>query len=151
MDGWGSRVLNFLVKIKCHVYVAYLTILSILFFHQNLEIRSIFRKVVNCRGDWVCCLGLFPKKNFFGCLFLINLRFIYCLLFVVFIMCYFKYIETTCLNKLCLQSRKAVSLTWSLPALSYQSEEQYHAGQIPSVWHLIYVCDMYTQKRKKEK
>ena len=37
------------------------------------------------------------------------------------------------------------------PRLKLPMEEQYHAGQIPSVWHLIYVCNMYTQKRKKEK
>ena len=37
VGGWGSKVLNFLVKNQCHVYMAYLTILSIFFSHENLE------------------------------------------------------------------------------------------------------------------
>ena len=48
--------------------MAYLTILSILFVHKNLENQSIFRKVLNRRGGvgGVRSLGLSPKKQFFS-------------------------------------------------------------------------------------
>ena len=51
--GWGSRVLNFSVKIIWYVYLVYLTILSILFFPPNLENWSIFQNVLNCRDGSV--------------------------------------------------------------------------------------------------
>ena len=53
VGGWGSRVLNFLVKIQCHVYVAYLTILSILLFHEMLTSNFSLFGVLNRRGGWV--------------------------------------------------------------------------------------------------
>ena len=48
--------------------MAYLTILSILFVHENLEDRLIIRKVLNRRGGWVlsAVIGQCPKKRFFG-------------------------------------------------------------------------------------
>ena len=51
MGGWGSRVLNFLVKkTVMFIYNAYLTILSILFVQDFGQFSDM---VLNCRGGWV--------------------------------------------------------------------------------------------------
>ena len=48
MGGWGSKVLNFLVKIHMDVYMAYLTILS-----KYIKSNSILTLgVLNPWGGW---------------------------------------------------------------------------------------------------
>ena len=55
MGGWGSRVLNFLVKIQRYVYMAYLTILSISFLSDPGKpvVRALGRDVTNKLQDVV--------------------------------------------------------------------------------------------------
>ena len=68
----GRQIFKFL----CHVYMGYLTILRILFFHEHLGDRPMLRKVLNRRGGWEgsAVKDQVLKKSFFYAFPCLNLR-----------------------------------------------------------------------------